>query len=194
MVQIYEKTKRMTDLLKNWQESDHPEVSIIIHSLSSYEFKTQGGSEFLTIMLRAILKLLGTADIEKIENISLRELDYFLRDQNTVSVFKDMQQAQISFNKAKSLLLEQIALSFAKQPQDSSHQLAKQFIAYNAALKSFLLDQDLSSESCELVDIEDGLVIVKLREELDNSRNWLEEISESMVKLFQDDEINVIPE
>lgn len=194
MIQIYEKTKRMTDLLENWQPSDHLEISISGDSPSKFRFSFQGGSEQNAIMLTAIASLLGECDLESIENLSLRELDYFLRDHNTQSVFSDLIKAEMIFLEAKSIIFRQIALNLWELSDKSNHKLTTRFLAYNAALKWFLASEKQSLQSGELVDIDNGLVIVKLREELDNSRNWLEEISESMAKLFQDDEINVIPE
>ena len=191
MQRIQEKTKRMTDLLENWSPTGNVKLQVQLSNNSNFQIQSQGGSETEAIIIGGLREILNNRSIDDLNNLSFREFDYFFRDKNTVPAFED--QHQSVFYKMKSRVCWEYAKCL-QQTETQYHKMYRLYLQYNAALLSYSYSKELEAKFIEFIDLEDKVVIIKLRDGLDKSVNWLEEISDYLANLFQDDEINVIPE
>lgn len=189
---LQDKTKRMTDLLSDWtMSSDNLKITAFIPHPQKIQYKVTGGSEIEAVMSLGLAQLINDKNFQTMINFDFREFDYFLRDTNSKPAFSNTHLEV--FNRVKSHLCMAI-VEYCMTLETEQHNLAYLNLKYHAALKNYCFKQEIQHDLIELVDIEPSLVVLKLREGLDNPHNKLDEISEHYANLFQDSEINVIPE
>lgn len=188
-------TTKMSETLKDFKTGNSLNFEVnfdspFICSIIPKEARTE--SEWvLSQAFASLLASSGAHDSRYLFDLTFREADYFIRNNPRVSAVSESDST--TFNEIKNKILEQIWQKI-ESFDESKHELSLKFFKMDFAIKHFLVLEQGTSSDIELVDIEEEVVIVKLRENLDKPSEWLEKLAGYLSQLFQDDKINVIPE
>jgi len=152
------------------------------------------------VFLEALSILLSQKPVHFSLQLSLREVDFYLRDKNSqpsMSVFED----SLSFKNLMGFIA-----SWPKQENDKIYHFPSQLGPFRALslidkvkeFQSFLLSRDVAEIYPEgaprLLDIEGETIYLEVQDLSSEEKNKFESLHFLAVSAFQDEELNLIPE